>query len=165
MNRKDARIVIRSFVLKYASAKKKEKGSILSHLEFVTGYHRKRIIHILTHSLRRRKIKRHRPSSYLPVLKQLKILWAVSNYSCGQRLKPMIPLYLSALKRHKELLVTAEEKTMLLKISSATIDRLLKHDRKLINIKGRSRTKPGSLLKSQIPIKMWTDWDKTKPAF
>jgi len=165
LNRKDKHGIIRSFVLQYTNAKKVEKTAILAHLEFVIHYHRKYIISVLTHSLKRRKVKRNRPSPYLPVLKQLKILWAVSNYSCGQRLKPMIPLYLGALKRHKELLVTPDEKVMLLKVSSATIDRLLKHDRKLINIKGRSRTKPGSLLKSQIPIKMWTDWDKTKPGF
>lgn len=165
MNRKDKHKVIRAFALQYKEARKIEKTYILSHLEFVTHYHRKHIIYILTHSLRRKKIKRDRPSPYLPVLKQLKVLWAVSNYSCGQRLKFVIPQYLEALERHKEISVTEEEKAMLLVVSSATIDRLLKHDRKMINIKGRSRTKPGSLLKNQIPIKMWTDWDNTTPGF
>lgn len=58
-----------------------------------------------------------------------------------------------------------EKRILLLQISASTIDRLLTHDRKRINIKGRSRTKPGSLLKHQIPIKMWTDWDNTVPGF
>lgn len=77
----------------------------------------------------------------------------------------MIPTYLAALRRHKELLVTPEERTLLLKISSATIDRLLAHDRKRITLKGRSRTKPGSLLKQQIPIKTWTAWNNAVPGF
>lgn len=95
----------------------------------------------------------------------LKTLWVISNYACGQRLKPLLPNLIAALRRHHELIVTPVERQLLLKISSATIDRLLKHERVKINIKGRSRTKPGSLLKHQIPIKMWTDWDKTKIGF
>ena len=77
----------------------------------------------------------------------------------------MIPSYLAALRRHKELVVTKEERMLLLQISASTIDRLLTHDRKRINIKGRSRTKPGSLLKHQIPIKTWRDWDNATPGF
>jgi len=92
-------------------------------------------------------------------------LWAVSNYACGKRLKPLLSSLIAALRRHKELVVTPEERKLLLQISPATIDRLLTHDRKRINIKGRSRTKPGSLLKHQIPIKTWADWDNAKPGF
>jgi len=77
----------------------------------------------------------------------------------------MISSYLAALRRHKELTVTKEERLMLRQISSATIDRLLLQERKKINIKARSRTKPGSLLKHQIPIKTWAQWDNAKPGF
>ncbi len=165
MNQRDKHTIIRSFVLQYTNAKRIEKTAILSHLEFVTKYHRKYITFVLTHALKKKRIKRHRASIYLPVLRQLRVLWATSNYACGQRLQPMISAYLAALRRHKELIVTPEERKLLLQVSSATIDRLLKRDRKRINIKGRSRTKPGSLLKHQIPIKMWTDWDNTTPGF
>lgn len=166
MNIRDKHGLVRSFVLQYTSGSRVEKTAILSHLEFVTRYHRKYLIAVLTHSLRgKRNIKRNRRSIYQPVFRQLQILWATSNYSCGQRLKPIIPVYLESLRRHKELIVTPEERKLLLQISSATIDRLLAHDRKKINIKGRSRTKPGSLLKHQIPIKMWTEWDRAKPGF
>ena len=166
MNIRDKQGIVRSFVLQYTHGSRVEKTAILSHLEFVTKYHRKYLIFSLTHALKRKKrIQRKRQSCYQPVFHYLKILWATSNYACGQRLKPMIPTYLAALRRHKELIVTAEERKLLLRISSATIDRLLKADRKRINIKGRSRTKPGSLLKHQIPIKMWTDWDNTTPGF
>jgi len=77
----------------------------------------------------------------------------------------MIVKLLAALRRHKELIVTKDERILLVRISVATIDRLLTHDRRRINIKGRSRTKPGSLLKHQIPIKTWRDWDNATPGF
>jgi len=48
-------------------------------------------------------------------------------------------------------------------MSAATIDRLLAHDRKRLAIKGRSGTKPGTLLKGSIPIKTFADWDDTRP--
>jgi hypothetical protein len=114
---------------------------------------------------RKRLITRKRTSEYAQVLKPLRTLWAVSNYSCGKRLEPLLPSLIAALRRHKELIVLPEERKLLLQISPATIDRLLKADRKRITIKGRSRTKPGTLLKHQIPIKMWTDWDNAKPGF
>lgn len=159
-------MIIRTFTKEYKKAGRKKKTGILSQLKTITGYHRKYLTGILSNPPKqKKKIRRNRISEYCKVLKPLRILWAVSNYACGQRLKPMIPSYLAALRRHKELIVTSEDRNLLLKISSATIDRFLTHDRKRINIKGRSRTKPGSLLKHQIPIKMWTDWDNTVPGF
>ena len=139
---------------------------MLNRLVLTTGYSRKHLMEVLPKppKIKKRK-KRIQESHYIQIIKPLRILWATSNYACGQRLKPIIPSYIAALRRHKELIVTPAERKLLLQISSATIDRMLTHDRKRINIKGRSRTKPGSLLKHQIPIKMWTDWDNTVPGF
>ncbi len=166
MIRKDVHAVVRAFTKQYIHAKKKEKSETLSSLVKTTGYSRKHLMEILPNppKLRKRKL-RIQKSKYLNVLKPLRIIWAVSNYACGQRLEPMIPSLIAALRRHKELLVVPEERRLLLQISSATIDRLLTHERRKINIKGRSRTKPGSLLKHQIPIRTWRDWDNTTPGF
>lgn len=166
MKKQEIHAVIRAFAKEYKKAGRKRKTNLLTQLEQATGYYRKHLIELLANPPKcKKKIKRNRASRYLKVIKSLRILWAVSNYACGQRLKPIIPSYLAALRRHKELVVTSFERKLLLQISSATIDRLLVHDRKRINIKGRSRTKPGSLLKHQIPIKMWSDWDDTVPGF
>lgn len=166
MRRQEIHTVIRTFAKEYKKAGRKTKTNLLTQLEQATGYYRKHLIELLANPpKRKRKIRRNRASEYLKVLKPLRIVWATSNYACGKRLKPMISSYIAALRRHKELIVTKDERSLLLQISAATIDRLLTHDRKRINIKGRSRTKPGSLLKHQIPIKMWTDWDNTKPGF
>lgn len=166
MKKQDIYVVIRTFAKDYKKAGKKKKTVLLSQLEGITGYHRKYLTEVLMHVPKRKRIiRRERVSQYACILKPLRTLWAVSNYACGKRLKPIIPSYIAALRRHKELAVTSHERKLLLQISSATIDRLLTRDRKRINIKGRSRTKPGSLLKHQIPIKMWMDWDNTVPGF
>lgn len=120
---------------------------------------------ILTNPPQRRRIRRRRASPYLPVLHLMKKLWAVGNYACGTRLVPMIPIYLSALRRHEGWTITQKEKTLLLSISARTVDRLLAHDRRRITLKGRSRTKPGTLLKHQIPIRTFADWDDCSPGF
>jgi len=164
--KKDKRIIVRAFTKQYKNARKNEKSELLNKLVLITGYSRKHLMEILPSSLKAKKRKKRvQESCYAIILKPLKILWAVSNYACGQRLKPLILSLIAALRRHNELTVTPAERQLLLKISSATIDRLLKHERTKINIKGKSRTKPGSLLKHQIPIKMWTDWDNTKIGF
>jgi hypothetical protein len=164
--KKDIHAVIRAFSKQYKQARKKDKSELLNGLVKTTGFSRKHLMEILPNPPKVRKRKgRIQKSRYLQILKPLRVLWAVSNYACGKRLKPIIPQLLAALRRHKELIVLKDERMLLLQISAATINRLLVHDRKRINIKGRSRTKPGSLLKHQIPIKMWTDWDNTKPGF
>src|SRR6185369_388992 len=48
---------------------------------------------------------------------------------------------------------------LLVSMSAATIDRRLAGERAKYRLKGRCTTKPGSLLKSQIPVRTWADWD------
>ena len=50
-------------------------------------------------------------------------------------------------------------------MSAATIDRRLAGERAKRQLKGRRATKPGSLLRSQIPIRTWADWDDATPGF
>ena len=58
-----------------------------------------------------------------------------------------------------------ETRKKLRTISPATIDRLLADERKKHQLKGRARTRPGSLLKKQIPIRTFSEWDEKKPGF
>lgn len=166
MNKKEKLTIVKVFSGKYQGLRKKDKGGLLTKVSEITGYSRKHLMEILPNPPKsKRTILRPRLSRYLPIIKNLRKLWAISNYACGQRLVPMIPVYLESLARHKELSVNRKEKKLLLTVSSATVDRLLTHDRKRINFKSKSRTKPGTLLKHQIPIKTWADWDNTKPGF
>ena len=41
----------------------------------------------------------------------------------------------------------------------------LADERAKYHLKGRASTKPGSLLKSQIPVRTWADWDDARPGF
>ena len=166
MDLKTKQTIVLKLSKDYKRATKKEKGEILDKLISLTGYHRKYAIEVLGNPKKKKRIiKRRRKSRYVPVFPITTKLWAISNYACGKRLVPVIPLYLEALERHQELTVSSEEKRLLLVISPATVDRLLKEERKKITLKGRSRTKPGSLLKSQIPVRTFADWDNAKPGF
>ena len=62
-------------------------------------------------------------------------------------------------------MVDKETKEKILKISASTLDRLLSKEKAKMRLKGRTRTKPGTLLKHQIPIRTFTDWDESRPGF
>lgn len=165
MKKQDRLSVVKAFSKQYRRARKKEKSVILTKLPTVTGYSRKHLMEILANPPKRKRIRRIRISKYVPIHKKLRQLWALTNYACGQRLVALIPIYLQALETHEGWKLKIDEKQLLLKISAATIDRLLTRERKSISLKGRSRTKPGSLLKHQIPIKTYADWDNATPGF
>jgi hypothetical protein len=54
---------------------------------------------------------------------------------------------------------------LFLSVSPATIDRKLKNEKKRCCLKGISTTKKGTLLKSQIPIRVTFESDEKKPGF
>jgi hypothetical protein len=83
----------------------------------------------------------------------------------GKRLAPFMPEIVEALERAGELGVAPEVRGKLLRVSPATIDRMLAEDRRRLRVKGRSGTKPGSMLKRQIPIRTFAEWDEDSPGF
>jgi hypothetical protein len=70
-----------------------------------------------------------------------------------------------ALERHGELRLSESQRAQLLSMSARTIDRLLAAQRRRLRLRGRAMTKPGSLLKSQIPIRTFAEWDHGRPGF
>lgn len=76
-------------------------------------------------------------------------------------LKEIIPV----LEKFGELNIEKESRRKLLTISAATIDRILKGVKKKEAFKPRGHTKPGSLPKSQIPIRTFSDWNEASPGF
>lgn len=168
MTRKEKLTVVRDSSRKYQKSRKKDKSLLLSTISGITGYSRKHLMEILANPPKTKKVVcRSRPSTYLPIIKLLRTLWVVSNYACGKRLVPMISVYVDSLERFGELHTNAKERKLLFSISPAICDRLLRVDRKRmrVTLKGRSGTKPGTLLKHQIPIRTWADWDNTTPGF
>ena len=69
------------------------------------------------------------------------------------------------MERTGERAFAPEVRAKLLRISAATIDRMLAPERARLRIRGRSGTKPGSILKRQIPIRTFADWDDARPGF
>jgi hypothetical protein len=61
--------------------------------------------------------------------------------------------------------LTPELEELLLRVSPATIDRVLKADKKRLALKGKSGTKPGKLLKKQIPVRTYYAEADKKPGF
>jgi len=87
------------------------------------------------------------------------------DYICGKRLAPILKELIPRLIRFGEIRLTREAKDKLMKISPATIDRILAAERKKYKIKGRANTKPGTLLKNQIPIRTFSQWNDKRPGF
>jgi hypothetical protein len=112
------------------------------------------------------RIRRRRQRIYGEDVKRvLTRLWELLDYLCGKRLVAALPETIEALERHGELKLTEELRQKLLSVSAATIDRLLASEKKKLQLKGRSLTKPGSLLRQQIPIRTFADWDEARPGF
>jgi hypothetical protein len=95
----------------------------------------------------------------------LRFCWAVLSAPTGKRLAPMMGELVPTLRRFEELVIADETAAALVAMSAATVDRRLAQDRAKLALKGRSHTKPGSLLKDQIPIRTWAQWDDAVPGF
>src|SRR3989454_9319426 len=84
--------------------------------------------------------------------------------SCAKRLIPFLPTIVEALERHGDLHLTEECRSQLLSMSAATADRLLRSQRQRGPC-GISTTQAGTLLKHQIPIRTFLEWNETEPGF
>ncbi len=152
---------------RYFGASKEEKGKMLDEFAQVTGLHRKAAIRLLNHRSPPVVSKRlGRPRRYgIEVAEALRAVWEASDRLCSRRLQPFIPEMIRVLRQHGEQQISASTEAQLCRISPSTIDRLLQPCRKVGGRKGLSTTRPGSLLKSVIPIRTFADWQENKPGF
>jgi hypothetical protein len=147
--------VIANYRSRYRHAKRKEKGTILNEVQFITGYNRKYALRILNKSQApqalltvKGKAVKLKPPKKKPanrtgkkiytdeVLASLRLIWAFFWYKCG------------------------------LAVSPAAIDRTLKKDKAALALKGKSLAKPGGLLKHRIPIRtFYTSEERILPGF
>lgn len=160
--------VSKAVATRYARADKAAKGVMLDELCAITGWHRSHARKALARALRPRLVRPRaprKPRYGAEVIAALGFCWAVLGAPTGKRLAPIMGELVPILRRHGELQVSDETAAALMAMSSATIDRRLAEHRAKMTLRGRSHTKPGSLLKSQIPIRTWADWDDTRPGF
>ena len=184
LSMKERKPVTREFAVRYrAAGTKTEKSRILTDFVSASGYNRKYAIGILgsegktkllrlngklvkariTHHTGKKRVyeKYYGPDVAVCVVR----LWEFFKGMCGKRLVPLIRTNIAVLARDPRFGMTQDIRGKLIRISCSTVERILKGERKRRRVKGTSTTKPGSLLKNQIPVKVFWPWDEQKPAF
>jgi hypothetical protein len=169
MSPRSKREYIEAIFVRYKNASRKAKTLILDEFCATSGYHRKHAIRVLRWFKRFQKPtsqkKQGRPPSYHPeiILAPLKRIWLAANLPCSKRLKVIIPLWLPG---YTQFFGDLPPNTLnaLVRVSPATIDRLLAPTRIQYQTRGRTTTKPGTILKKHIPIKT-NQWDESRPGF
>jgi hypothetical protein len=165
MGKKEKHIYLEAITRRYRRSSRANKGVILDEFCSVCGYSRKYAIRILNHPpqpassghVGRKAI--YRDDAFLTALKRI---WFASDQMCSKRLVEVIGLWLPFYQTHYGPL-SAENKRKLLMISASSIDRAL-HPVRVKYGKGRCTTRPGTLLRNQIPVRTH-HWDVTQPGF
>jgi len=146
--------VLRKLRRRYETAGAEHKRKLLDQAQELLGYHRKSAIRALGAPVLKRGpvILTGRPVEYEPQLlvPWLRPIWQATDYACGRRLVAMLPEWIPAYEVYERKL-PAEARDKLLEASARTLDRLLAPLR--VQGLGRSLTRPGTLLRHQIPIR------------
>jgi hypothetical protein len=176
----ERRVVTKALCEQYRKARKKEKGRILDQFVKGTKYTRGYARFVLRNHGRRVEIqpgvivegdhrvrgRRGRASGYdARTVEALKRIWKIMDYACGKRLVAALPDVFPRLVACREIRITQRVQRQLLHMSAATIDRLLTSERAKYTLKRRGGTKPGTLLKHQVPIRTFSDWDDARPGY
>ncbi len=150
---------------RYCHAGLEHKHKLLDQAQELLGYHRKSAIRALIRPVVERApwVRRGRPVSYEPSLlvPWLRPIWRATDYACGLRLAAMLPEWVPAYEEHERRL-PPEVRDKLLGASARTLDRLLQPLR--CQGTGRSLTRPGTLLRQQIPIR-GSVWEEGKAGW
>lgn len=168
MSYQSKRELIKKVKGRYLKLSKKEKNELLNELSINTELNRKYLIYLLSprtdldyvNPINRKR--REKYDGY--VIAKLKEIWEIFDYPCGQNLAPMMKEYIEVLEKFKEMSFSSEMKEKLISISSSTIDRRLKRSKLFHKKKVFSTTRPGSMLKKQIPIKT-SSWNEDRVGY
>src|SRR5262245_9142694 len=173
------RAVVARTAGRYQRSRKKDKGVILDELVELTQYsrsyarrvlrqHGKRVVlgqQTLVGDARVRSQRRRSRVYDEKVVTALIRIWKLMDYICGKRLQPALGELVTVLERHNELQCDPATKAKLLRISAATIDRLLRPERRKHELRGRSCTDAGNAPTEQVPVRTFGEWDEQGPGF
>ncbi|MBI3912841.1 MAG: hypothetical protein HY327_01400 [Chloroflexi bacterium] len=152
---------------RYRKARKKRRGQMLDEFVATTGYHRKHATALLCGKRRHRNpkipIRRIRRRIYLAEDKRA-VLWLAELFDQigSKRLRAAMDVELDDLRRHLDVSRACFKR--LKNISSSTMDRFRRTEHRPA-ARHRGGTKPGTLLKSQIKVRTFADWDDKRPGF
>ncbi len=139
---------------RYRGASRRDKVRILDELEAVAGYHRKHVIRLLGVGGRVSRPRAVKNRLYDAAVRQgLIVLWETSDRLCGKRLKAAIPGLIAAMERHGHFDLESTVKERLLRISAASIDRLLSDARKHADHMRRRRAGVGNAIRRSVPVR------------
>jgi len=165
MNQRTRKEVLNKLRRRYTGAGAEHKRKLLDQAQEVLGYHRKAAIRALRAPTVEPgpRIIGGRPITYEAriLLPWLRPIWQATDYACGRRLVAMLPEWIPAYEQH-ERPIPGEVKEKLLLASGRTLDRLLEPLRAAGT--GRSLTRPGTLLRQQIPIRA-SVWEENKAGW
>ena len=159
-------MLLRQLAPRYHQASPAQKTLLLDLFVEWTGYTRKYAIALLNHGERdQQTIQRRRLPQYCPAVQQaLFVAWKATHYVCAKRLLPSLPSLVALLEQHGHLCLTEEERRQLLAMRLSTAERFLRTQRKPC-MHSLSTTTPGPLCKSQIPVRMFSQWEEDRPGF
>jgi hypothetical protein len=153
---------------RYDRLSKKQKGLVLDSVCLGTGLSRSRAKHLLAKPYKSAPpaAGRGRKAKYGPdVVNALEKIWAYMDFACGRRLTAGMDDMLDALSRFDEIDIGGPVSLKLRQMSPSTADRLLRRAKGLTRLKGASTTKPGTLLKKDIPLRLGTEWSDAIPGY
>jgi hypothetical protein len=163
----DHRAVIERLAPQYQHASLAQKGGLLDLVVAVTGYARKYAITLLTHPSKATPVKRRprQPAYGHGVQHALWLAWETTNRICAKRLIPFLPTLVLVLEQYGYVHLSEQQRRQVLTMSAATADRLLQpHRTPAASACSLSLTQAGPLLKDQIPLRLFHQWDDTRPG-
>jgi hypothetical protein len=151
---------------RYLKAGKDQKGQLLDEYCRNTKQNRKYVIRKISRmAFGPPRVRKRRAPVYGPAVRAaLERLWGVFDFPCGQRLAPVVRAELDRLRRMKELDISEQTAEKLLRISPATIDRLLRARKAQIKDRRRYASRGANLIAKKIPLRM-TDWKTTRVGY
>ncbi len=164
---KQVKEYLSSLKKRYIKVRKKEKMVILDEFVKTAKYDRKYAAKLLRGAYNYAKNEVHRPHR-IYTKKDADVLgevWKLLGWIASKRMKPQLKLAVDELIKAGRITLSFDDRKRFVGMSPATMDRLMKKYRKRPKLKGRSYTKPGTLLKSQIPVRTWDEWNENKVGF
>jgi hypothetical protein len=163
------RELVEAMQWRYHKSPKTDKTRILNEFVALTGYHRKHGVRLLNQQcdagakavqdgcIRSRRV-------YDEAVKEtLTVMWETSDRICGKRLKAILPELLDAMERHGHLSLDPEVRSRTLRVSAATIDRLLKPIRS--GAKSRRKRRRSKKASKEVPVRTFADWGQPDPGY